>query len=274
MSLTLDLDIPPSTVFLNNLGAVYTPDMLAHWAAELLVRYAPDTIPLQVIDPACGEGALLQSVSRLMGSQALLTGVEIDENARKIFSVKVPSATAHHQNALLLLKCPFDHSLSNKGAYDAVIMNPPWGANTGFGPSQLKGMGYTLANGQFDTYELFVELALHLLKAEGLVVAIIPDSLFLHGAPLCHEHPPAGTGPDERSDLCGGVPQTGRADADGRRPQPGAAYQLCLSTLCGPVCHSRRAKGADRTAERPTDCVPQRPEDSGKAAWGGGSEAQ
>jgi len=58
------------------------------------------------------------------------------------------------------------------GGFDVIIGNPPWGAEVGYelDPSLL------LAEGQFDTYELFVERSLREgLKPGGMFGFVIPD---------------------------------------------------------------------------------------------------
>jgi hypothetical protein len=62
---------------------------------------------------------------------------------------------------------------------DAVFMNPPWGARHNLTRSSAFSSALTLAQGQFDTYDLFCELALQMLRPGGAYAFIIPDSIFL-----------------------------------------------------------------------------------------------
>ncbi len=59
-----------------------------------------------------------------------------------------------------------------------IIANPPWGADLSADRDDLMQAGYTLAKGQFDSYELFIELSLDLLKPDGFYAFIVPDSIF------------------------------------------------------------------------------------------------
>lgn len=179
MSLFPELDIPLSTFNLSKQGAVYTPLLLARWAAEILAEYMPECRQASILDPACGDGALLQAVAQQFTGSLSLFGMDIDHAALCTASRWLPELTSHHANALAVMDTARRECLMGNTAYDAIITNPPWGADPGFTRSQLQHMGYTLANGQFDTYDLFLELSLRLLKTGGVLVAIIPDSLFL-----------------------------------------------------------------------------------------------
>ena len=67
-----------------NLGAVYTPELLADWVASELLSHLPRKKSLLVIDPACGDGALLRSVlKRGARSSIRIAGVDIDARAIK-----------------------------------------------------------------------------------------------------------------------------------------------------------------------------------------------
>ena len=61
----------------------------------------------------------------------------------------------------------------------AIIANPPWGALTHHTTADLRNAGYSLARGQYDSYELFIELSLKLISPNGFLAFIIPDSIFM-----------------------------------------------------------------------------------------------
>lgn len=73
----------------------------------------------------------------------------------------------------------FDDIMSS-GGFDIIIGNPPWGADLSDIRPYLEreGSEYKLASGQYDSYELFIELGLNLLNEQGTLSYVIPDSIF------------------------------------------------------------------------------------------------
>ena len=61
---------------------------------------------------------------------------------------------------------------------DAVIMNPPWGGKLSQSRKFYKDNGYSLAFGQFDIFDLFVERALTACHSGALLGLILPDAVF------------------------------------------------------------------------------------------------
>lgn len=73
-------------------------------------------------------------------------------------------------------KKEFPEILEQEG-FDAVIGNPPWGADLSKWTDHLESK-YDLAQGQYDSYELFIELSKRILKKGGIWGFVIPDSIF------------------------------------------------------------------------------------------------
>jgi adenine-specific DNA-methyltransferase len=165
------------------LGAVYTPQVLAEWASELLFdRMEKHRVPV-VLDPACGHGALLQAVRLRAGKRATLIGGDIDAAAVSAVSKLALGIQAHLVNALSPMTdqspiAAWKRLLGGRRP-DAIIANPPWGAKLDLSAAELKELGYELATGQFDSFDVFVELSLNLVRRGGHCLFILPDSLFL-----------------------------------------------------------------------------------------------
>jgi len=73
----------------------------------------------------------------------------------------------------------FAEVFEERGGFDIVVGNPPWGADLGDLAGYLQDGAFQLARGQYDSYELFVEVGRRLLHDRGVFGFIIPDSITL-----------------------------------------------------------------------------------------------
>jgi SAM-dependent methyltransferase len=165
-------------------GAVYTPVFLADWLAAELLDSLPKKKDLLILDPACGDGALLRSIAKARRSKIRLAGIDIDPRAvRKATRVLPDGAILRQADALQpdpqgSVESGWER-LVNVASISGVISNPPWGARLRQTPPQLRAAGYRLAQGQFDSYEVFLELCIRLVPDGTVLGFIVPDSLFL-----------------------------------------------------------------------------------------------
>jgi hypothetical protein len=151
-------------------GAVYTPELLARWVARQFTAALPAG-PVTVADLACGRGALLAAVRRARPGVRLV-GVDVDAGDLRIAAAELPAAHLVQGDSLMLRES------SEFGPFDGIILNPPWGILLPHDQQVLRALGYTLAEGQFDSANLFVELSLSLLPEGGVSAFILPDSIF------------------------------------------------------------------------------------------------
>lgn len=130
-----------------------------------------------------------------------LHGVDMDPQATEIAAVNLMLKALRHGEKLPLIldeniRCgnslvedstasehPFKWpdkfpTIMNKGGFSAVIGNPPWGADLTTYSHYLESH-FDLAKGQYDSYELFIELSKRLLREGGVCGLVIPDSIFL-----------------------------------------------------------------------------------------------
>jgi hypothetical protein len=145
----------------------------------------PARQPIRILDPACGDGALLRAIAEESGRKVHLIGGDLDAHALASARTKLPrDAMLLHVDAL----APGEGSTSpvvawegilGAGALSGIVANPPWGADTIKTAEGLRDLGYQLASGQFDTYELFIELCVALMPQGATMGFIIPDSIFL-----------------------------------------------------------------------------------------------
>jgi len=177
-------------------GVVYTPESLANYVAHKTLHYFlsdknKNKNKIRIIDPACGDGALLEAILNVVKSKKipnLLFGIDIDEKSIESCRNSLP-AQFMKTNSL----CPLNSkSLSSgwglimdrfgiKNGFDILIANPPWGADISKYKHRLSKDDFKTLNGQFDSYELFFELAMLIVRPGGYFSFIVPDSVLNHG---------------------------------------------------------------------------------------------
>ena len=164
-------------------GAIYTPRPLAEWVAEVLAEWSYQGCR-SVADFGCGEGALLEAATAFF-PQARCIGVDADALAVARAKRSLPKSARLITEDVLLPTGAGGSSIASYWrerlgtAPQAVIMNPPWGAAHSMSKARANTAGFSLARGQFDTYDLFCELALQVVAPGAAYAFILPDSIFL-----------------------------------------------------------------------------------------------
>jgi hypothetical protein len=166
-----------------NLGAVYTPSFLATWVAQELCSLLPTEVPARILDPASGDGALLKAVAAVTNGAVELIGVDVNQEALSLARRGLPESAQLYKADSLAPKAGLRiveawRLLLGVRPITGIIANPPWGADVAYSTTELKAMGYGLANGQFDIYDLFVEACLSIAPDNAVLAFILPDSIF------------------------------------------------------------------------------------------------
>lgn len=181
------------------LGAFYTPKFLADYLAKVtfsLYKLEKYKDQYSVLDPATGDSALLFAFSENVKKKkykSLLFGIDIEkeaiERSKKYCAEKGLDAVLYQMDALFPLinktskegwKILLDNALPN--GIDFIVSNPPWGTSK----EQYENLKseFISATGQFDIYDLFIELSIKILNNNGCFGFIVPDSIY------CEEHTP------------------------------------------------------------------------------------
>lgn len=179
-------------------GVFYTPLFLAEYLAKKVVRYFGKRKIANAIDPACGDSILLRTFANelLQSNNKTLPkifGVDKDINAIvnstskfAAYPLKKFATNFIHSDGLFPVKgknsiegwSELCKDVKAKNGFDAAVSNPPWGAElSGYDPLILN-FNFALAKGQFDVFDLFVEVILNNLNENGVYGLILPDSVF------------------------------------------------------------------------------------------------
>jgi len=125
---------------------------------------------VRVLDPACGDGALLAAAFDALGGRAELHGVDVDPAAvvaaegRLVAAGAEPSAVHIRRRDALAMR--WDER------FDVVLSNPPWGAE--IAPAARQERRDIIVR-TVDSFMFFVDLALDLVGEGGQVGLLVPD---------------------------------------------------------------------------------------------------
>lgn len=178
-------------------GVFYTPSFLAEYLAKKVIKYYGKRKIANAIDPACGDSVLLRTfASELAAKEKSLPkifGVDKDINAivsstskfsdkffKKFASQFIQTDGLFPINGKNSIEgwSELRKELKVKNGFDIAVSNPPWGAElNGYDPLTLN-FNFSLAKGQFDIFDLFVESILQNLNENGVYGLILPDSVF------------------------------------------------------------------------------------------------
>lgn len=194
----MSLDKKYSKIDRKQNGVFYTPEFLAQYLAIKIKSYAKLNNIKSIIDPACGDSVLLRSLINEIEENHLeylpeIIGIDKDYNAIRESMLKFKENSLRKFSAQFFEKDSlfpnsptnskkgwgeFRNKLNYSSGFDIVLSNPPWGADlNGYDPLILR-KNFTLAKGQFDIYNLFIEVILENLNNNGIYGLILPDSVF------------------------------------------------------------------------------------------------
>ncbi|HEM3500921.1 N-6 DNA methylase [Streptococcus suis] len=165
----------------DELGSFYTSSTIANYVAKKLWQLSDfDATKIKILDPAVGNGNLLEPFLTLIPENLIenteLHGYDIDDFAIDEANIRFDEYNVKSEikstDSLLL----FSDNETEKA--DLLVSNPPWGAKVMHSREELQTLGFETAVNQFDSYDLFIELSLKLLKHSGYAAFIIPDSIF------------------------------------------------------------------------------------------------
>ena len=177
-----------------NRGVVYTPA----WMTETLVDWAlaGRNGNLRIIDPACGEGALLEEIARRIYSESAsqarspleatlkgLTGRDTDAQAAAQAKERLEAlgrtAGWGAPGTNVKAGCGLAFAARHRSKFDVVIANPPYVRTKHLKESDRAAMrdnGWTAGRGAKDLYLGFIEAGLAMLRVGGGLTMVTPGS--------------------------------------------------------------------------------------------------
>lgn len=182
-------------------GATFTPTALANYLASELLGHVPSGRPIRVLDPACGDGALLLAMGKALdraGIPYTLTGYDINRPYLDHTEALLSGLNADNirvecgdflESFVRRKSVPglFDTADEKAPAYDLVIANPPYVRTQHLGAERAKLIAEKFdLKGRVDLYYPFVIAMTRMLKPGGML-GLITSNRFLSiqsGAPV------------------------------------------------------------------------------------------
>lgn len=174
-------------------GIHYTPPELARFLAQAVVKHLPVMNgPIHVVDPACGDGALLLSLAKAvapkMRKRLVLTGYEMDaaalDQAGAALDACGVAEVVLKNDDFLTLDRP-DQPLLRFGddeyapSFDCVIANPPYVRTQVLGAKMAQSLARRFGlTGRMDLYQAFT-FAMGSVLRPGGVLGLLTSNRFL-----------------------------------------------------------------------------------------------
>jgi hypothetical protein len=140
---------------------------------DALDASGPRAEPIRALDPAVGDGELLAALRAESPGAVVPVGIDVNPAAVGAARARLGADAQITPGDGVAALAQLDDAPS------AIVLNPPWGVDLVQGAQALRELGATVATGQFDSADVFVELALRAVAPGGVVAAIVPDSLLL-----------------------------------------------------------------------------------------------
>lgn len=157
-------------------GATYTPPLLATRLARAAWAAAPARDALSILDPAAGDGALLEAIvdEAPRPSHLHITAHETDSDARdalrRRLALRGPSAVVH---ATSFLEGTVQQA-------DLIIANPPWVRTQVLGSTTAQALAKRFGlRGRVDLSHAFVLAIADALAPGGVAAVIVPNKVLM-----------------------------------------------------------------------------------------------
>jgi SAM-dependent methyltransferase len=177
-------------------GIHYTPPELARFLASQAIRETSREGTIRVLDPACGDGALLAAVAEAAQDQELVL-VGLDQDPSAIVEAERRLRSLQRQNVSIQLHCKnfldevitvtrpqtlFEYKCDESFAlnsFDLVIANPPYVRTQVLGANMAKELGEQFGlSGRVDLYQAFV-VGMSQVLGVGGTMALLCSNRFM-----------------------------------------------------------------------------------------------
>lgn len=162
-----------SDSYKNKEGIYYTPEFIVK---DMMKGFEKDLSDKTFLDPCCGSGNFILEAIRLGFKPENVFGFDVDKNAVEITKKRIFEQTGYDSKNIVTTDF-LEESIQQKKQFDYIFTNPPWGKK--ISKTEKQKYGKLLRAGKsLDTASLFLFVSLELLRKNGKLGFLLPDSFF------------------------------------------------------------------------------------------------
>ena len=161
-------------------GAYYTPEKVVNDLIDRLYENDPNLKAKTICDPCCGTGNFLLSLGVKGIDYSNLYGQDIDPISvflsRINIALMAPEISALDIRSRIIIGNTYFETFTQK--FDIIVGNPPWGSDFSEADAlQCRRVFKTAIGKSIESYDLFVEKALSMLKHKGVLAFVLPEAI-------------------------------------------------------------------------------------------------
>ena len=162
-----------SESYKNKEGIYYTPQYIV----EDMMKDIVDVEDKTFLDPCCGSGNFIVEAIKKGISPENVYGFDVDENAVEITKKRIKEISGYENDNIICADFLSQKSKTKSQKFDYIFTNPPWGKKINK-VDRLRYSSLYNSGSSIDTSALFYFACLKMLKEDGKIGMLMPDSFF------------------------------------------------------------------------------------------------
>ena len=154
-------------------GVYYTPQYIV----EDMLKSINITKDKLFLDPCCGSGNFIIEAIKKGISPENVYGFDVDENAVEITRKRIKEISGYDSKNIICADFLSQKPKAKSQRFDYIFTNPPWGKKINKTEKLRYSSLYNSGNSN-DTSALFYFASLKMLKKDGMIGMLLPDSFF------------------------------------------------------------------------------------------------
>ena len=162
-----------SESYKNKEGIYYTPQHIV----EDMLKFVEETDGKLFLDPCCGSGNFIVEAIRKGFSPDNVYGFDVDENAVAITKKRIKEICGYESKNIICADFLSQKPKNKSQRFDYIFTNPPWGKKLKRNDREKFSLIYNSGSSN-DTSALFYFACKKVLKEDGMMGMLLPDSFF------------------------------------------------------------------------------------------------